>query len=77
MSEQDKNFNNTAALWKRTKRDTDIAGKKYPHYSGSLTTSNGQKMNLAAWLNVDKTKEGQPDISLKISEMIVKEDAPF
>ena len=34
-------------------------------------------MSLAAWLNVDKTKEGQPDISLKISEMMVKEEAPF
>ena len=76
MSEQDKNFNNTAALWKRQPRDTDVAGKKYPHYQGNLTVG-GKKMSLAAWLNVDKTKEGQPDISLKISEMMVKEEAPF
>ena len=76
MSEQDKNFNNTAALWKRQPRDTDVAGKKYPHYNGNLTVM-GKKMSLAAWLNVDKTKEGQPDISLKISEMMVKEEAPF
>ena len=76
MSEQDKNFNNTAALWKRQPRDTDVAGKKYPHYNGNLTVG-GKKMSLAAWLNVDKTKEGQPDISLKISEMMVKEEAPF
>ena len=69
-------FDNTAALWKRQPRDTDVAGKKYPHYNGNVT-GGGKKMNLAAWLNVDKTKEGQPDISLKISEMIVKEDAPF
>ena len=34
-------------------------------------------MNLAAWLNTEKTKEGQPDISLKISEIVAKEDAPF
>ena len=76
MSEQDKNFDNTAALWKRQPRDTDVAGKKYPHYQGNVTVG-GKKMSLAAWLNVDKTKEGQPDISLKISEMMVKEEAPF
>ena len=69
-------FDNTAALWKRQARDTDVAGKKYPHYNGNLTVG-GKKMSLAAWLNVDKTKEGQPDISLKISEMMVKEEAPF
>mgnify|MGYP000412547825 FL=1 len=69
-------FDNTAALWKRETRDTDVAGKKYPHYNGNVTVG-GKKMNLAAWLNVDKTKEGQPDISLKISEIMTKEDAPF
>ena len=69
-------FDNTAALWKRQPRDTDVAGKKYPHYNGNLNVG-GKKMSLAAWLNVDKTKEGQPDISLKISEMMVKEEAPF
>ena len=69
-------FDNTAALWKRQPRDTDVAGKKYPHYNGNLTVM-GKKMSLAPWLNVDKTKEGQPDISLKISEMMVKEEAPF
>jgi hypothetical protein len=69
-------FDNTAALWKRETRDTDVAGKKYPAYQGNLTV-NGKKMNLAAWLNVSKTKEGQPDISLKISEIMTKEDAPF
>ena len=69
-------FDNTAALWKRQPRDTDVAGKKYPHYQGNVTVG-GKKMSLAAWLNVDKTKEGQPDISLKISEMMVKEEAPF
>ena len=69
-------FDNTAALWRRQPRDTDVAGKKYPVYQGNLTV-NGKKMNLAAWLNTEKTKEGQPDISLKISEIITKEDAPF
>ena len=70
-------FDNTAALWKRQPRDTDVAGKKYPHYNGNVTVG-GKKMNLSAWLNTEKTKEGQPDISLKISELIMpKEDAPF
>ena len=64
------------ALWKRQPRDTDVAGKKYPHYNGNANCW-CKKMNLAAWLNVDKTKEGQPDISLKISEIMTKEDAPF
>ena len=50
-------FDNTAALWKRQPRDTDVAGKKYPHYNGNVTVG-GKKMNLAAWLNVDKTKDG-------------------
>jgi len=69
-------YDNSAALWKRTPRDTDVAGKKYPHYNGNITVG-GKKMNLAAWLNTEKTKEGQPDISLKISEIVAKEDAPF
>ena len=25
-------YDNSAALWKRQARDTDVAGKKYPHY---------------------------------------------
>ena len=70
-------FDNTAALWKRQARDTDVAGKKYPAYQGNITVG-GKKMNLAAWLNTEKTKEGQPDISLKISEIVAKkEEQPF
>ena len=69
-------FDNTAALWKRTPRDNDVAGKKYPAYQGNITL-NGKKMNLAAWLNTEKTKEGQPDISLKISEIVPKQEQPF
>ena len=69
-------FDNTAALWKRQARDTDVAGKKYPAYQGNITVG-GKKMNLAAWLNTEKTKEGQPDISLKISEIVPKEELPY
>jgi len=61
-------FNNTAALWKRQPRENDVAGKQYPQYEGNITV-NDTKMNLAAWLNTNKTKEGQPDISLRISEI--------
>ena len=70
-------YDNSAALWKRQARDTDVAGKKYPAYQGNITVG-GKKMNLAAWLNTEKTKEGQPDISLKISEIVAKkEEHPF
>ena len=70
-------YDNSAALWKSQARDTDVAGKKYPAYQGNITVG-GKKMNLAAWLNTEKTKEGQPDISLKISEIVAKkEEQPF
>ena len=69
-------FDNTAALWKRTPRDTDVAGKKYPHYDGQITL-NGKKMKMVAWLNTEKTKDTQPDISLKISEIVPKEELPY
>ena len=70
-------YDNSAALWKRQARDTDVAGKKYPAYQGNITVG-GKKMNLAAWLNTEKPKEGHPDISLKISEIVAKkEEQPF
>jgi len=73
MSEK---YLNSGALWKRQSRETDKAGVRYPHYIGKVTLESGQK-NLAAWLNVDK-KEGQPDISIKISEIQDKQGkAPF
>jgi|TARA_R110002167_G_scaffold10804_1_gene48694 hypothetical protein len=77
----DSNFDNSLALWKRTKRDTDVAGKAYPHYNGKLTVDGKQK-DVAIWLNTNKTKESQPDMSGKISEPYVKpqennEVAPF
>ena len=70
-------YDNSIALWKRQARDTDVDGKKYPAYQWNITVG-GKKMNLAAWLNTEKTKEGQPDISLKISEIVAKkEEQPF
>lgn len=69
-------YDNTAALWKRQTKETDVAGKKYPAYDGSITVG-GKKMKLAAWLNTEKANENQPDISLKISEIIKKEGSSF
>ena len=70
-------YDNSIALWKRQPKDTDVAGKKYPHYTGKAQIS-GSAKQAAAWLNTDKTKDTQPDISIKLSDPIApKEDAPF
>ena len=70
-------YDNQIALWKRQPKDTDVAGKKYPHYTGRAKVSGSDKQ-AAAWLNTDKTKDTQPDISIKLSDPIApKEDAPF
>jgi len=72
----DNNYDNSGAMWKRQSRDTDVAGKKYPQYEGNITIG-GTKKKVAAWLNVEKTKDTQPDISLKISDIVSKESTPF
>ena len=69
-------YDNTAALWKRQPRDTDVAGKKYPHYTGKAQIGGAAKQ-AAAWLNTDKTKDTQPDISIKLSDPQSKEEQPF
>ena len=68
----DNNYDNSGAMWKRQARDNDDPGKKYPHYEGNLTIGGSKK--VAAWLNVEKTKDTQPDISLKISDFMEKKD---
>tara|TARA_Y100001973_G_scaffold66359_1_gene97018 strand:+ start:1751 stop:1963 length:213 start_codon:yes stop_codon:yes gene_type:complete len=67
------NYDNSGALWKRQSKDSDVAGKKYPQYEGNLTVG-GNKKKVAAWLNVEKTKDTQPDISLKISDFMEKKE---
>ena len=67
------NYDNSGALWKRQSKDSDVAGKKYPQYEGNLTVG-GNKKKVAAWLNVEKTKDTQPDISLKISDFTEKKE---
>ena len=67
------NYDNSGALWKRQPKDSDVAGKKYPQYEGNLTVG-GNKKKVAAWLNVEKTKDNQPDINLKISDFMEKKE---
>ena len=69
-------FSNKISLWKRKPRETDVAGKKYPHFEGSVTMD-GVTKKCAMWMQLDKQKETQPDMSGKISEPFKKEDAPF
>tara|TARA_R110000803_G_scaffold163148_1_gene226811 strand:- start:999 stop:1217 length:219 start_codon:yes stop_codon:yes gene_type:complete len=69
-------YDNQISLWKRQPRDTDVAGKKYPNYQGKVTM-NGATKDCAVWFQLDKTKEGQPDITGKISEPFKKEEATF
>jgi hypothetical protein len=69
----DNNYDNSGAMWKRQPKPNDESGKKYPHYEGNITIG-GNKKKVAAWLNVDKTKETSPDISLKISDYMEKKD---
>tara|TARA_B100000959_G_C14645613_1_gene486178 strand:- start:279 stop:491 length:213 start_codon:yes stop_codon:yes gene_type:complete len=67
------NYDNSGALWKRQPKDLDVDGKKYPQFEGNLTVG-GNKKKVAAWLNVEKTKDTQPDISLKISDYMEKKE---
>jgi len=72
----DNKYDNQIALWKRQPRETDKAGTKYPHYTGKATIG-GEPKQAAAWLNTDKTKDTQPDISIKLSDPHTKEETPF
>jgi len=69
----DNNYDNSGAMWKRQPRDTDVTGKKYPQFEGNITVD-GNKKKVAAWLNVEKTKDTQPDISLRISDYMEKKE---
>ena len=74
----DNKYDNQIALWKRQPRENDKPGTKYPHYTGKATI-NGQPKQAAAWLTTDKSKDTQPDISIKLSEPNAnkQEEAPF
>jgi|TARA_X000001388_G_scaffold7963_1_gene4878 hypothetical protein len=72
----DNKYDNQIALWKRQPRETDKAGVKYPHYTGKATIG-GEQKKAAGWINTEKTKDTQPDISIKLSEFENKEEAPY
>tara|TARA_A100000171_G_C2076884_1_gene117630 strand:+ start:71 stop:280 length:210 start_codon:yes stop_codon:yes gene_type:complete len=65
-------YNNKGSLWKRQSRDNDEPGKKYPQYTGSFTDANGTVKNVAMWINTNKEKETQPDISFSVSDRLEK-----
>tara|TARA_R100001377_G_scaffold74973_1_gene51376 strand:- start:272 stop:499 length:228 start_codon:yes stop_codon:yes gene_type:complete len=72
-------FNNKISLWKRKPKETDVAGKAYPHYSGNLVCD-GVTKDIAIWIQTEKTKPGSPDLSGTISEPYKKpssEEQPF
>lgn len=65
-------YNNKGSLWKRQSRDNDEPGKKYPQYTGNFTDANGTVKNVAMWINTNKEKETQPDISFSVSDRLEK-----
>jgi len=60
-------YDNSIALWKRQPKDSDVAGKPYPNYTGKGQV-NGKTKIAAAWLGINKTKDTQPDINIKLSD---------
>ena len=73
-------FNNKISLWKRKPRETDVAGKAYPHYQGNVNVD-GVLKDCAVWIQTDK-KPGSntPDMSGTVSEPYKKpssEEQPF
>ena len=73
-------YDNSIALWKRQPKDSDVAGKPYPNYTGKGQV-NGKTKIAAAWLGINKTKDTQPDINIKLSDPQEqsqnKEEQPF
>ena len=65
-------YNNKGSLWKRQSKDNDEPGKKYPQYTGNFTDANGTVKNVAMWINTNKEKETQPDISFSVSDRLEK-----
>jgi len=60
-------FDNTISLWKRKPKETDVAGKSYPHYTGNVNVG-GVVKDVSVWIQTEKTKPGSPDMSGKIKE---------
>lgn len=65
------NYDNSGALFKNSKKEKET----HPDMNGKITV-NGVDYNLSAWTNTTKT--GEKYISIKVSELIPKENAdPF
>jgi hypothetical protein len=65
-------YNNKGSVWKRQSRDTDDPSKKYPQYTGNFTDASGVVKNVAMWVNTNKEKDTQPDISFSVSDKLEK-----
>lgn len=46
-------YSNKISLWKRKPRETDVAGKSYPHYQGNINID-GVMKDCAVWIQTDK-----------------------
>ena len=60
-------FNNTISLWKRKPKDTDVAGKSYPHFTGNVNVD-GVVKDCSVWIQTEKKNPGSPDMSGKVKE---------
>ena len=46
-------FSNKISLWKRKPKETDVAGKAYPHYTGNVNVD-GVVKECSVWIQTDK-----------------------
>ena len=47
-------YSNKISLWKRKPRETDVAGKSYPHYQGNINID-GVMKDCAVWIQTDNS----------------------
>jgi len=70
-------FDNTISLWKRKPKETDVAGKAYPHYTGKLNVD-GKVKDLSVWIQTDPERKKKnpniPDMSGKVQEVYKKSE---
>ena len=65
-------YNNRGSLSKRQSKPDDNPEKKFPQYTGNFTDANGTVKNVAMWINTNKEKDTQPDISFVVSDKLEK-----
>jgi uncharacterized protein (DUF736 family) len=69
---ENKNYDNSVALWKNQKKTSDNA----PAYTGRGMV-NGKEVKAAAWINVNKKNENAPDFNIKFQDPDQQEKVPF